>query len=226
MWIKTLLAAVLLSQSAAGQSQSDQRLWHADIIQLSEDINDLNAELAKKVLERKALWELVELNPDSADRKARELLTLDPEAPQAHHLIADAQFQKGNMAWALGEYTLAIAKWWQWLEKHAHKFEQEQGARQLAVLYGSRGAASMSLHQWQEALADLDQALALKTPVRDAILREKNWILGRKNEKDENRLSDRRPSGSRAPSGPSGPTRGQSLINALSLAEGKFNPRP
>lgn len=159
----------------AAPEESSQNIWDDDVARVSREIVKLRQKLRVKESESRALEAYRKGDYDTVRELAPEILKLDPDAIEASEYLAAADFMRGDKK-AVAQYGKAIENRKKWLERHTSPEEQRDGIKHLSVLYGNRGVARL-MGDPSGAIADFDEALKTKTPLKAMIMWEKSEAL-------------------------------------------------
>jgi tetratricopeptide (TPR) repeat protein len=163
--------------SGIRKDAAGQKIWDSDVERVSEEVRRLNLKLKIKEAEISAIQAYMKGDYASVRAAVPGILKMDPDAIEAYEFLADADAQSGGGERAMREYDQAIERREKWLQAHPGPEEQRDGLKHLAVVFGNRGAARLGKFDFQGALADFDDALKSKTPLRAMIMWEKSEAL-------------------------------------------------
>ena len=165
-----------VAQPQAAPEESSQNIWDDDVERVSREIAKLKLKLRIKENEGRALEAYKKGDYDTVRALVPEIQKLDPEAAiSASEYLASAAFMGGDKS-AVAMFDRAIESRKKWLERHPDLEEQRDGLKHLSVLHGNRGVAKL-MGDPAGALADFDEALKGKTPLKAMILWEKSEAL-------------------------------------------------
>jgi tetratricopeptide (TPR) repeat protein len=102
-----------------------------------------------------------------AEQALKNCLAFDPTHPQAHHLLASAYFQHGELLWNKGECERARALF-QFAADHARRATERKPDFASAYIY--RGRALLYLDQREDAIASLRKAVECRPEITDGHL--------------------------------------------------------
>ena len=159
----------------AAAEESSQNIWDEDVERVSREIGKLRLRLRVKESEGRAIEAYKKGDYDAVRALVPEILKMDPEAVEAGEYLASAAFMRGDKK-AIEMFDQAIEARLKWLERHENPDEQRDGRKHLSVLYGNRGVARL-MGNPQGAIADFDEALKSKTPLKAMIMWEKSEAL-------------------------------------------------
>lgn len=159
----------------AAPDESSQNIWDDDVARVSRELAKLRSRLRVKESESRALEAYGKGDYNKVRELVPEILKMDPEAVGPGEYLASAAFMTGDKT-AVEKFDAAIERRKKWLESHASPEEQRDGVKHLSVLYGNRGVARLR-DDPRGALADFDEALNSRTPLKAMITWEKSEAL-------------------------------------------------